>query len=138
MKTFTLCLKIFTFLILTWIFHCFYNHNSSSSFINKDTFKINNRLKYQRLLAETDVLEKKQIHIKERKEYYPSGEKDNKDENLVNFKNIYIMLYSALFLSIYELFSKRTNYMSKECYLQSLVFYRKNISYERHLEELLI
>ncbi|CRG97987.1 fam-g protein [Plasmodium gallinaceum] len=60
MKIFTLCLKIFTFFILTWIFHCFYNYDSSRSLINKDTMQIKNKLKNERLLAEVGVLEKKQ------------------------------------------------------------------------------
>ncbi|CRG96031.1 fam-g protein [Plasmodium gallinaceum] len=133
MKAFTLCLKIFTFLILTWIFHCFYNYDSSMSLINKDTMQIANRIKHERLLAEAGVLEKKQTNIKERKEYYPSDEKNNKDEKLVYFKRMFNMWCIAITLLMYELFCKKTNEMNNEYRYQMLNINRNNNSQPHEL-----
>ncbi|CRG96057.1 fam-g protein [Plasmodium gallinaceum] len=136
MKAFTLCLKIFTFLILTWIFHCFYNYDSCRSFIDKDTLLINNKLKDKRLLAEGNILEKNQTHIIERKEHYQYGEKDNKNEKLINLKNMYSVYYSAIYLLMCELFFIETNEICSKCKEQMLSFYRSNNSYTKYLEPL--
>ncbi|CRG96032.1 fam-g protein [Plasmodium gallinaceum] len=136
MKTYTLCLKIFTFFILTWIFHCFYDYDSNRSFVDKDILQKKNMLKDKRLLAEGNISEKKQTHIKERNEHYPSGEKDNKDEKPAYFMNIYNMLYSAFFLLIYKLFPKRTNRMSNKFIDHILNVNRKNNSEPYLLPEL--
>ncbi|CRG96030.1 fam-g protein [Plasmodium gallinaceum] len=134
MKTFTLCLKIFTFLILTWIFHCFYNYDSSRSFIDKDTLPIKNKLKDKRLLAEGNISEKNLAHIKERKEHYPSGEKDNRNEKLINLKSMFSMWYNAIYLLMCDLPVIVDYEISSKCKEQMLNFYRSNNSFMMYIE----
>ncbi|CRG94506.1 fam-g protein [Plasmodium gallinaceum] len=128
MKTFTLCLKIFIFLLLIWIFHCFYNYDFNRSLNYKDTLQIKNRLKDERMLAESGILKKKQTCIKERLEHYPSSEKNNKYDVLVYFKNIYNIWYNAIILSICELLSKKNDEMIKKCQVKEVDALRKNTS----------
>ncbi|CRG94500.1 fam-g protein, partial [Plasmodium gallinaceum] len=110
-------------------------HDHSRYFMNKYTLQIKNKLKDKRVLAEGDISEKKQTIIKEHKEYYPFGEKDNQVEKLVYFINIYSMLYNAFLLLIYELFSKKTNKMSNKCKEQISNVCRNNNSEPYYMTE---
>ncbi|CRG97789.1 fam-g protein [Plasmodium gallinaceum] len=84
MKIFTLCLNIFTFFILTWKIHCFYNYDSSRSLINKDTMQMKNKLKHERLLAEVGVLEEKQTAELEMVPFYKeTNEISNKSKDKI-------------------------------------------------------
>ncbi|CRG94073.1 fam-g protein [Plasmodium gallinaceum] len=65
MKTFTLYSKIFTFLFIIWIFHCFYNYDYSRSLIDKDALQMKNWLKNERTLAEVGILEKEQNNLRD-------------------------------------------------------------------------
>ncbi|CRG96025.1 fam-g protein [Plasmodium gallinaceum] len=128
MKIFTLCLNIFTFIILTWIFHCFYKYDSSKSIIHKDTLQIKHKLKDKRTLAEGNILKKNQTHIKERKEHYLSGEKDNKNEKVISLKNMYSMWIIPFYLLMCELLSIQENKISSICRDHMLTIYRCNNS----------
>ncbi|CRG95498.1 fam-g protein [Plasmodium gallinaceum] len=126
MKTFTLRLKIFTFLLLIWIFHCFYSYDSIRSLIYKDTLQIKNRLKDGRMLAEGGMLKKKQTCIKEHSEHYLYDEKDNKEDKLVYLKNMYNIWYNVIILSMCELLSIKKNEMANKCRDKLLNVHRNN------------
>ncbi|CRG96022.1 fam-g protein [Plasmodium gallinaceum] len=136
MKTFTLYLKIFTFLLLIWIFHCFYNYDSNKSLINRDILQTKIGLKHKRMLADGDKSEKKSSYIKKRVEYYPSGDMEIELYELVHLMDMYFKFYNANILSRYveEVLFKKENEMRYKCRDKILNAYRKNISVERVLE----
>ncbi|CRG96053.1 fam-g protein [Plasmodium gallinaceum] len=55
MRTLTLYLKITTFLLLIWMYQCFYNCYSYKTWIDKNILETKNELKYERLLTEGDI-----------------------------------------------------------------------------------
>ncbi|CRG95479.1 fam-g protein [Plasmodium gallinaceum] len=138
MKTFTLCLKLFTFLLLIWIFHCFYHYDFSSCLIYKDTLLIKNRIKDERMLAEGGILEKKQTCIKECSEHYPSSEGGFYVIGYVYLIYMLIKCYNTIILSMFkeEDFFKKESDMRYKCIDKILNAYRNNISGEKELEVL--
>ncbi|CRG97171.1 fam-g protein [Plasmodium gallinaceum] len=138
MKTFTLYLKIFTFLLLIWIFHCFYNYDSSKSLINKDTLQKKIGLKHERMLAEGDISDKKSAYFKKRVEHYPSDEKEIFLCELVLLMDMYFKCYNANIMSniVQDVLFKKENEMRYKCRDKILNAYRNNISIEKELETL--
>ncbi|CRG97981.1 fam-g protein [Plasmodium gallinaceum] len=140
MKTFTLCSKLFTFLLLIWIFHCFYNNDFSSCLIYKDKLQMKNRLKDERMLAEGGILEKKQTCIKECSEHYPYSEGEFYLIEYVYLMYMYIKCYNTFILSRFQEhdFFIEEKEMKYKCRDKILNAYRNNISAELPLEELLL
>ncbi|CRG95518.1 fam-g protein [Plasmodium gallinaceum] len=95
MKTFTLCLKIFTFLLLIWIFPFFYKYDSSKSLIHNDNLQTKIGLKHERMLAGGDISEKKSSYIEEDIENYTSGDMDTRLDELVYLMDMYIKWYNT-------------------------------------------
>ncbi|CRG95496.1 fam-g protein [Plasmodium gallinaceum] len=89
MKTLILFLKIITFLLLIWMYQCFYNCDSDKSLVDKNILQTKNKLKFERVLAEGDIAGKKQTYAKECIEESPLGNKKNKCENPVRYENPY-------------------------------------------------
>ncbi|CRG93070.1 fam-g protein [Plasmodium gallinaceum] len=137
MKTFTLYLKIFTFLLLIWIFHCLYNYDSSKSLINRDTLQAKIGLKHERMLAEGDISDKKSAYFKKRVEHYPSGEKEFLLHELVHLMYMYIECYNANIKTniVDNVLLNEENEIRYICRNKILNAYRNNISEERRLEE---
>ncbi|CRG98225.1 fam-g protein [Plasmodium gallinaceum] len=136
MKTFTLYLKIFAFLLLIWIFPFLYNYDSSKSLINKDTLQKKIRLKHERMLAEGDISEKNSSYIKELVEHYTSGEVMMSHVDLVYLMGMYIKCYIANIVSNIEdnVLLNEENKMRYKCSDKILNAYRNNISAERALD----
>ncbi|CRG94494.1 fam-g protein [Plasmodium gallinaceum] len=65
MKTLTSYLKITTFLLLIWMYQCFYNCHSHKILIDKNILQTKNELKYERILTEGNTEEKKQTNAEE-------------------------------------------------------------------------
>ncbi|CRG97986.1 fam-g protein [Plasmodium gallinaceum] len=137
MKTFTLYLKIFTFLLLIWIFPSFYKYDSSKSLINRDTLQTRIGLKHERMLAEDDISEEKSYYIKKRVEHYPSGEEEMILHELFHLMDIYFTCYNANIKSDFEIevFLKKENEMRNKCRDKILNTYRNNISWSNVLPE---
>ncbi|CRG94495.1 fam-g protein [Plasmodium gallinaceum] len=137
MKTFTLCLKIFTFLLLIWIFPFFYKYDSSKSLINKVTLETKIGVKHERTLAEVEISEKKSSYIKKRVKHHPSDEKEIRREYLVYLMDIYITYYSAnIITNIVEVLLKEENEMIYKYRDKILNAYRNNISTEMQIPHL--
>ncbi|CRG96549.1 fam-g protein [Plasmodium gallinaceum] len=138
MKTFTLYLKIFTFLLLLWIFHYFYNDDSSKSLINKDTSQTKIGLKHKRMLAEGDKSEKNSSYIKKLVEHYPSGEIEISREDFVYLIQSYIKCYNANIKTndVDQVKFNEENEMIYKCRDKILDSYINNISEEIELEQL--
>ncbi|CRG96055.1 fam-g protein [Plasmodium gallinaceum] len=62
MKTLTLYLKITTFLLLIWMYQCFYNCDSYKTLIDKYILQTKNKLKYERILTEGNTEGKEQTN----------------------------------------------------------------------------
>ncbi|CRG95495.1 fam-g protein [Plasmodium gallinaceum] len=130
MKTFTLYLKIFTFLHLIWIFPFFYKYDSSKSLINRDTLQTKIGLKHERILAEGDISEEKSSYIKNLVEHYPSGEEEMRLYEFVHLMDMYIKCYIANIVSniVQEVLFKKANEMRYKCRDKILNAYRNNIT----------
>ncbi|CRG95467.1 fam-g protein [Plasmodium gallinaceum] len=84
MKTLTLYLKITTFLILIWIYQCFYNYDSYKTLIDKNRLQIKYELKYERVLTEGDIAGEKQTKVDGCQEECPV-EKKKKEKKRKNW-----------------------------------------------------
>ncbi|CRG96075.1 fam-g protein [Plasmodium gallinaceum] len=71
MKTLTLYLKITTFLLLIWMYQCFYNCYTYKTLIDKKRLQIKNELIYERVLTEGDIAGKEQTYAEECQEECP-------------------------------------------------------------------
>ncbi|CRG95478.1 fam-g protein [Plasmodium gallinaceum] len=136
MKSFTLYLKIFTFLHLIWIFHCFYKYDSSKSLINRDTLQTEIGLKHERMLAEGDISEKKSSYIEKDIEHYTSGDMEIIPDELIYLMDMYIKCYYANIKLDYEIsvFFNEENEIIYKCRDKILNAYRKNIKEDSHVE----
>ncbi|CRG95507.1 fam-g protein [Plasmodium gallinaceum] len=128
MKTFTLCLKIFTFLLLIWIFPFFYKYDSSKSLINRDTLQTKIGVKHKRILAEGDKSEKKSSSFETFIDSYPSSEIEMRYVDLVYLMDMYIKCYIANIKSfcVDEVLFNEENEMRYKCRNKILNAYRNN------------
>ncbi|CRG95519.1 fam-g protein [Plasmodium gallinaceum] len=78
MKTLTLYLKISTFLLFIWIYQCFYNCDSYKTLVDKNILQTKNELKYERVLTEGDIAEKKKTNTEGCLQECPLDNKKNK------------------------------------------------------------
>ncbi|CRG94489.1 fam-g protein [Plasmodium gallinaceum] len=78
MKILTLYLKITTFLLLIWMFQCFYNCYSYKTLIDKNISQTKNELKYERVLTEGDIADEKQNYAEGSLEECALDSKKNK------------------------------------------------------------
>ncbi|CRG95515.1 fam-g protein [Plasmodium gallinaceum] len=138
MKTFTLYFKIFTFLLLIWIFHCLYNYDSNKSLINRDTSETKIGLKHERMLAEGDKSKKKSSYIKKSVDYYPSGEVDMIIREFIHLMDMYFKCYNANIKTniVDNVLLNEENEVRYICRNKILNAYRNNISKEKSLSEL--
>ncbi|CRG94079.1 fam-g protein [Plasmodium gallinaceum] len=129
MKTFTLYLKFFIFLLLIWIFHCFYNYDSSKSLVNKDKLQTKIGLKHERTLAEVDISEKKSSYIDKHTEHYTSGDMDIRLDEMVYLIGMYFKCYNANIKKDHAIdaFFKEENKMIYKCRDKILNAYRNII-----------
>ncbi|CRG96547.1 fam-g protein [Plasmodium gallinaceum] len=136
MKTFILYLKIFTFILLIWIFPFLYNDDSSKSMINRDILQTKIGLKHERMLAEGDISEKNSSYIKKLVEHYPSGEVEMTQENLVYLIDMFIKCYNAnIKTNIADnVLLNEENEMRYKCSDKILNAYRNNISVDKAIE----
>ncbi|CRG94485.1 fam-g protein [Plasmodium gallinaceum] len=87
MKTLTLYLKITIFLLLIWMFQCFYNYDSYKTLIDKNIFQTKNELKYERALAEGDIAGKEQTNAAGCLEECSLDNKKNECKSPVQYEN---------------------------------------------------
>ncbi|CRG96045.1 fam-g protein [Plasmodium gallinaceum] len=87
MITLTLYIKITTFLLLIWMYKCFYNCYSYKTFIGKNILQTKNELKYERILTEGDIAGKMQTYSEGYLEECSLDNKKNKRENPVQNEN---------------------------------------------------
>ncbi|CRG97406.1 fam-g protein [Plasmodium gallinaceum] len=87
MKSLILYLKITTFLLLIWMYQCFYNCDCNKSFIDKNILQTKNKLKYERVLTEGDIAGKMQTYSEGYLEECSLDNKKNKRENPVQNEN---------------------------------------------------
>ncbi|CRG96046.1 fam-g protein [Plasmodium gallinaceum] len=87
MKRLTLYLKITIFLLLMWMFQCFYNCDSYKTLIDKNILQTKNELKYERVLTEGDIAGKMQTYSEGILEECSLDNKKNKWENPVQNEN---------------------------------------------------
>ncbi|CRG97991.1 fam-g protein [Plasmodium gallinaceum] len=111
MKTLTLYLKITTFLLLIWMYQCFFNRHSYISLIDKNILQTKNELKYERVLTEGDISGKKQTYAKECIEENPLDNKKSKCGNPVQYKDPYDQWNNVIIPKLWERFDKETSGM---------------------------
>ncbi|CRG94484.1 fam-g protein [Plasmodium gallinaceum] len=111
MKTLTLYLKITTFLLLIWMYQCFFNCDSYKTLIDKNIMQTKNKLKYERVLSEGDIAGKKQTYGEDCIGEYPLDNKKNKWENSAKCENPYDQWHKVITPKLWEQFNKRTSEM---------------------------
>ncbi|CRG97980.1 fam-g protein [Plasmodium gallinaceum] len=111
MKTLTLYLKITIFLLLIWMYHCFYNCDSNKTLVDKNILQTKNKLKYERLLTEGDIAGKKQSYGEECLEKCPLDNKKNKWKNPVLHENPYDHWNKVVTPFLRQEFNKETDGM---------------------------
>ncbi|CRG97403.1 fam-g protein [Plasmodium gallinaceum] len=118
MKTLTLCLKITTFLLLIWMYQCFYNCDSYKTFIYKNILQTKNELKYGRVLAEGHIAGKKQTNAEGCLEERPLDNKKNicKDPDL--YKDPYNYWRKVMIPQFWDRFIKETREMDSKSKLR--------------------
>ncbi|CRG95471.1 fam-g protein [Plasmodium gallinaceum] len=84
MKTLILYLKITSFLLLIWMYQCFYNCDSYKTLIDKNRLQIKNELKYERVLAEGDIAGKKQTNAEGCQEECPAENKEKEEKKKIS------------------------------------------------------
>ncbi|CRG97984.1 fam-g protein [Plasmodium gallinaceum] len=112
MRMLILYLKITTFLLLIWMYQCFYNCDFYKTLIDKNILQTKNELKYERVLTEGDISGKKQTYAKECIEESPLDNKKNKWENPDLYKDPYNYWYKVIIPKLWEQFDKETSEMS--------------------------
>ncbi|CRG96076.1 fam-g protein [Plasmodium gallinaceum] len=111
MKTLTLYLKITTFLLLIWMYQCFYNCDSYKTLIDKNILQKKNELKYERVLAEGDIAGKKRTYSEGCLEECPLDNKKNKWENPVQYENPCDYWNKVITPQLWEQFNQETSDM---------------------------
>ncbi|CRG96915.1 fam-g protein [Plasmodium gallinaceum] len=111
MKTLTLYLKITTFLLLIWMYQCFYNCNYYKTLIDKNTLQTKHELKYERVLTEGDIAGKIQTYSEGCLEQCPLDNKKNKCNNPVQYKNQCDPTHGVKTPSLWENFDKKAKEM---------------------------
>ncbi|CRG97988.1 fam-g protein [Plasmodium gallinaceum] len=112
MKTFTLYFKITTFLLLIWMYQCFYNCDSYKTLIDKNKLQTENELKYERVLTEGNIPGKKQTYAEGCLKESPLDNKKNKWENPDLYKDPYNYWYKVIIPKLWERFDKETSGIS--------------------------
>ncbi|CRG96073.1 fam-g protein [Plasmodium gallinaceum] len=147
MKTLTLYLKITTFLLLIWIYQCFYNCYSYKTLIDENILQKKNELKYERVLTEGKIAGKKQAYAVGYLEECPLDNKKKKWENPGQYKNPCDQWHNVITPLLRELFNKEASEMDPKLRDQkwnkewnkisankvndlSAIFYRSDISEE--------
>ncbi|CRG96548.1 fam-g protein [Plasmodium gallinaceum] len=111
MKTLTLYLKITIFLLLIWMYQCFYNCYSYKTLIDKNIFQIKNELKYKRILTEGDIAAKKQTNAEECPKKCPLDNEKNESLVLDLYKNPYNYWFKFKVPIFWERFKNETSQM---------------------------
>ncbi|CRG95474.1 fam-g protein [Plasmodium gallinaceum] len=111
MNTLSLYLRNTIFLLLIWMYQCFYNFDSNKTLVDKNILQTKNKLKYERVLAEGDISGKKQTYAKECIEESPLGNKKNKCKNPVRYENPYDHWNKVVTPKLREQFDKETSEM---------------------------
>ncbi|CRG96918.1 fam-g protein [Plasmodium gallinaceum] len=111
MKTLTLYLKITTFLLLIWMYQCFYNCYSYKTLIDKNILQIKNELKYERVLTEGDIAGNKQTNAEECLEECPLDNEKNKCIDPDLYKNPHHYWRKVMIPKLWERFNKETSEM---------------------------
>ncbi|CRG94493.1 fam-g protein [Plasmodium gallinaceum] len=111
MKTLTLYLKITTFLLLIWMYQCFYNCDSYKTLIDKNIFQTKNKLKYERVLSEDNIPLKKETYSEECLEECSLDNKEKKWENPVKYENPCDQWHKVITPNLWERFNEETSGM---------------------------
>ncbi|CRG96554.1 fam-g protein [Plasmodium gallinaceum] len=130
MKTLTLYLKITTFLLLIWMYQCFYNCNSYKTLIDKNILEAKNELKYERLLAEGDIADKKQTKAEGGLEECALESEKNKSNNSAQYKNPCDPRHGVNTPSLWENFDKKAKEMDPKLRDQELNIELSKISHD--------
>ncbi|CRG94498.1 fam-g protein [Plasmodium gallinaceum] len=112
MKSLTLYLKITTFLLLIWMYQCFYNCYSYITLTGKNILETKNELKYERVLTEGDIVGNKQTNDKGCLEECPLDNEKNIWENPVKYRDPYNFWYKIIIPQLWKRFDKETSGMS--------------------------
>ncbi|CRG94080.1 fam-g protein [Plasmodium gallinaceum] len=113
MRRLILFLKITTFLLLIWMYLCFHNCFSYKTLIDKNILQIKNELKYERVLTEGDIEEKKKNYAEGfLEECSLDKEKKKKNrKNPVQYENPYDIWQRDTTPYLWEQFKKETSEM---------------------------
>ncbi|CRG94491.1 fam-g protein [Plasmodium gallinaceum] len=111
MKTLILYLKITTFLLLIWIYQCFYNCDSYKTLIDKNILQTKNELKYERVLTEGDIEAKRQAYAEGCPKECSLDNKKNKCEDPFPYENPCDHWHKGIAPQLWELFDKETSGM---------------------------
>ncbi|CRG94490.1 fam-g protein [Plasmodium gallinaceum] len=111
MKTLILYLKITTFLLLIWMYQCFYNCDSYKTLIDKNILQTKNKIIYERVLTEGDIAGEKQTYGEECIGECPLDNEKNKWENPVQCENPCDQWHNVIIPSLWEDFNKETSEM---------------------------
>ncbi|CRG95470.1 fam-g protein [Plasmodium gallinaceum] len=111
MKTLILFLKITTFLLLIWMYHCFYNGDSYKTLIDKNRLQIRNELKYERVLTEGDTAGEKQTYAEGCQEECTIEEKKKKWKNPLKRQKPYDRWQKVINPTLFERFKNETSGM---------------------------
>ncbi|CRG95465.1 fam-g protein [Plasmodium gallinaceum] len=130
MKTLTLYLKITTFLLLIWMYECFYNCDSYKTLIDKNILQIKNVLKYERVLTEGDIAGEKQTNAEGCQEECPLDNEKNKCNNPVQYKNQCDPHHGVKTPSLWESFDKKAKEIDPKLREQELNIELRKISHE--------
>ncbi|CRG94492.1 fam-g protein [Plasmodium gallinaceum] len=111
MKTLILYLKSTTFLLLIWMYQCFYNCDSYKTLIGENILQKENKLKYERILTEGDITAKNQAYAEVYTEECPLDNKKNKCEDPFQYENPCDHWNNVIAPRMLELFNKETSGM---------------------------
>ncbi|CRG96044.1 fam-g protein [Plasmodium gallinaceum] len=120
MKTLTLYSKITTFLLLIWMYQCFYNCYSYRTWIDENILQTKNELKYERVLTEGNTEEKKQTNAEGCLKERPLDNEKNKCKNPIQYKNPYDPCHGANTPSLSESFDRKAKEMNPKLRDQKL------------------
>ncbi|CRG96052.1 fam-g protein [Plasmodium gallinaceum] len=128
MKTLTLYLKITTFLLLIWMYQCFYNCDYYKTWTDKNILQTKHELKYERVLTEGDIADKKQTKAEGCLEECPSYNKKKKKKNRFQYQN---PSHGVKKPSLWESFDKKAKEMDPNLRDHEMNIEWKNISRDK-------
>ncbi|CRG96026.1 fam-g protein [Plasmodium gallinaceum] len=114
MKTLTLYLKISTFLLLIWMYQCFYNCDSYKTLIDKYILQTKNELKYERILTEGNTERKEQTNTQGGLKECPLNNEKKGSMDPDKYKNPYNYWFKFKLPKYWDRFKNETSGMDQE------------------------